>query len=158
MDLKQAQGAYIRQAITGHDFVMAKPKNLRRPIQSNINGKSVTLLTSGYMARAIGRSTWSVKHWRRLGLLPQPPFVLHADVQESRRYLYPATFVKCLAEIAREPYVIRRLERNDWERFHREVSRAYEKTIVPLLTAGVIDDADSMVHEDERRQASTALT
>lgn len=132
---------------------MAKPKNLRRPIQSNINGKSVTLLTSGYMARAIGRSTWSVKHWRRLGLLPQPPFVLHADVQESRRYLYPATFVRSVAEIARQGYVVRRLDRSDWNRFHAEVRQAYEKTIVPLLPTGVTDDVDSLVVEGERRQA-----
>ena|GEM_PF-4677207 len=138
--------------------MVTKLKNHRRPITTTINGKSVTLLTSGYMARAIGRSTWSVKHWRRLGLLPQPPFVLHADVQESRRYLYPATFVKSVAEIARQDYVVRRLEREHWQRFHAEVLQAYEKTIVPLLTTGVTDDADSMVHEDERRQAFVALT
>jgi len=138
--------------------VATKIKNLRRPIIQTINGQPVTLLTVGYVSRALGRTKWTVKNWTRLGLLPPAPFLLRPGVPNTRRYLYPHGFVKCLAEIARQPYVIRRLDRNDWERFHAEVRQAYEKTIVPLLTAGVIDDADSMVHEDERRQAFIALT
>ena len=106
-------------------------------------------MTVAYVAKAIGRSKWSVKHWQRLGLLPEPPFVLHPDVQEARRYLYPATFIDCLAQIASQDYVVRRLDREDWQRFHNEVYEAYERTVAPLLGGGVTDEAASAVGENQ---------
>jgi hypothetical protein len=122
--------------------VQPKIRNLRRPIRQTVNGQVVYLLTTGYLSDAIGRSKWSVKYWQRLGLLPQPPFVLHPDVQSARRYLYPATFVKCLAVIASQDYVVGRLERKDWQRFQHEVWAAYETTVVPLLGAAGVTDVD----------------
>jgi hypothetical protein len=133
--------------------VDTKIKNLRRPIIQTINGQPVTLLTVGYVSRALGRTKWTVKNWTRLGLLPPAPFLLRPDVPNTRRYLYPHGFVKCLAEIARQPYVIRRLDRSDWGQFHHEVSRAYEQTVTPLLAAGVTASMDSDVGEGEGRQA-----
>ena len=140
--------AYRRQPAVGHDLsVVSKIKGHRHPIITQIKGQEVTLLTVAYVAKAIGRSKWSVKHWQRLGLLPEPPFVLHPDVQEARRYLYPATFVQCLAEIASQDYVVRRLERQDWQRFQNEVWTAYETTVAPLLGTCVTREAVSAMAE-----------
>jgi len=129
-----------------HDLCMqTKIRSLRRPITHTVNGEVVTFLTIGYVAKAIGRTQWSVKHWQRLGLLPQPPFVLRPAAPEAKRGLYPQLFVKCLARIAKQDYVISRLDRKDWQRFQHEVWAAYEATVGPLLGApGVTDEASTV--------------
>jgi hypothetical protein len=114
-------------------------KNLRRPITTVINGHQCVMLTTGYVANAVGRTPWTIKHWQRIGLLPAPTLVLHPEVPSARRGLYPMSFVKCLAEIARRDYMDHRLDRADWQRFHAEVFAAYEKTILPLLKRSVIE-------------------
>jgi hypothetical protein len=132
--------------------MVAKVKNLRHPIRTVINGQACTLLTIGYVTRALGRSNWTVKNWTKLGLLPPAPFVRRSDDPHLRRRMYPEDFVTCLAEIAGRDYVVRRLDYKDWQRFHDEVALAYDETIAPLLGAGV-KDMVSTVNEGERRQA-----
>ncbi len=108
-------------------------KNLRHPITGVINGHRVELLTVGHLARAVGRTPWTVKHWTKVGLLPPAQVIERADISNLRRYLWPAPFVAAMGAIARKDYVIRRLERKDWPKFHAEVLRAYGETIAPLL-------------------------
>lgn len=120
-----------------------KIKNLRRPIIQTINGQPVTLLTVGYVSRALGRTKWTVKNWTRLGLLPPAPFLLRPDVPNTRRNLYPRSFVNALEQIASQDYVARRLDRGDWQRFQDEVLEAYDETVMPLLIPSVTEDGST---------------
>lgn len=109
-------------------------KNLRHPIHTEINGQPCVLLTVGYLADAIGRSTWTVKYWTEvIGLLPPPVRIEHPETPNLRRGLYTATFVSAMKKYASKDYVVDRLDRKDWPRFHAEVLRAYELTVAPLL-------------------------
>lgn len=56
--------------------VSRKPANLRHPIKSEVNGNPVELVTVGYVALALGRTTWTVDRWERFGLIPPAPFLL----------------------------------------------------------------------------------
>jgi hypothetical protein len=124
-------------------------KNLRRPITAAINGHSVELLTIGHLAHAVDRSTWTVKHWQRLGLLPRPPVILNPKVPSARRGLYPQLFVRSVAIIAKQDYMYPRLDRADWPKFHAEVLRAYEKTIAPLLDPRINEEMSASVGAGE---------
>ena len=42
----------------------------------------------------------TLRTWREMNLLPQAPFVLDYNSPRKRRWLYPAAFVECLADIA----------------------------------------------------------
>lgn len=117
--------------------MVAKIKHLRHPMTVTVNGNSVTLLGVGYVASALGRTKWTVKNWTKLGLLKPAPFVLRRDVPNLRRYMYPAPYVERLARIGSQDYVVRRLHRDDWERFRTEVTKAFEETVTPLLCTGV---------------------
>ena len=93
-------------------------KGLHKPIKMDIEG-SVTLLTIGYVARVLGRSTWTIKHWTKIGLLPEAAFIANPNDTRTRRRLYPEPFVKCLDEIAEHGYLGRRMDRAQWQRFRR---------------------------------------
>jgi hypothetical protein len=128
--------------------VVAKIRNLRQPIQTEINGQPCVLLTIGFVLRAIGRSKWTLRNWEKLGLFPEAPFVLRPDVPSARRHLYPAPFVQRLKEIAGHGYVGTRLDFEDWERFRDEVFDAYNETVTPLF-AGVMPERQIAVGEGE---------
>lgn len=125
--------------------VVAKIRNLRKPIVTTINGQACTLLTVGYVTRALGRSNWTIKHWTRLGLLPPAPFVLRPNIANTRRPLYPAQYVQRLKEIAAHGYLGTRLDYQDWPLFHAEVTTAYEETVTPLFSGGVTQAPPLMV-------------
>jgi hypothetical protein len=117
---------------------MAKSvKNLRRPITAQIEGKDCTLLTIGYMAAAIHRTSWTIKYWERLGLLPPAPFVVNPERLRTKRHLYPEQFVAAIARVMND-YPGERLERDQWRSFRKRANEAYAETIGPLLTPGVI--------------------
>jgi hypothetical protein len=126
----------------------ARIKNLRHPITAVINGHQVELLTIGHLAHAVGRSNWTVSYWRKLGLLPAS-VIERPDIPNLRRHLYPAPFVSAMRVIAKQDYVIRRLERKDWPRFHAEVLRAYEATVRPLLNSCITEEPPDMVDNGE---------
>ena len=107
-------------------------KGLRRPIKTNLNGQPVTFLTVGHLARAVHRTTWSVRHWQRLGLLPRPPFAIHRDDDQRRRWLYPADFVRRVAEVVAQYEIGERLNREDWGWFRDEVFAAFRDTMDSL--------------------------
>lgn len=110
-------------------------KYLRSPISTEIEGgRTCTLLTIGHVALALHRTTWTVRHWQRIGLLP-PPFVINPEVPNLRRSLYPAPFINALVAISDRCHVGRRLDRDQWERFRDEVFGAYEITVGPYLEA-----------------------
>jgi hypothetical protein len=117
----------------GHDHQVIKhTKNLRHPIHAELAGELCDLMTVGHVAAAPGRSSWTVRHWQRLGLLPPTPFFIHAEIPNLRRLLFPREFVEVLSTIADEGLLGRRLNRDDWTRFHRDVLVAYEATVLPL--------------------------
>lgn len=95
------------------------------------------MLTVGYVARVLGRTTWTLRYWTRIGLFPSTPFFWDPSETRTRFRLYPEPFVERLGEIREAGYVRHRLDRDDWGRFHDDVCRAYEQTVTPLLSPRV---------------------
>jgi hypothetical protein len=127
-------GDYVNVRKHRDDFSMEKVRNLRKPVFAKVNGRSVALVQVGYVAHALGRTSWTIKSWTRLGLFPEPPIFLNPDDPRLRRRLYPTGFVEALVEIANQGYLGNRLDRDQWQRFHRDVFRAYEITVGPLIS------------------------
>jgi hypothetical protein len=113
-------------------------KGLRHPIITTINGNRCELVTVGHLAAALGRSSWTVRYWTQLGLLPEAPFDLNPGDTHRRRRLYPRPFVNALAELVDRDYMGPRLDREWWQQFQADVWVAYSETVVPLV--GVADD------------------
>ena len=124
---------------------MENVPGLRR-VTATINGTDVTLLSAGYLARALGRTGWTVRHWIKLGLLPPAPFVISPDVPRTRRPFFPEQYLDALSEIAWRLRIGQRMDYEKWRTFHFEVARAYRETVVPLLpfrvTAPVVITVD----------------
>lgn len=106
---------------------------LRHPIRAKINGETTKFLTVGHLALAAARSTWTIDHWIRIGLLAPNPFVLNADVPLSLRRLWPEDLVDALHKIAEQDYVGTRLDYVHWTRFQAEVWAAHNELVMPLL-------------------------
>ena len=108
---------------------------LRRPINADIGGQIVTLMTVGHVAAALGRTRWTVDCWITLGLLPKPPFVINPNDDVIKRRLYPSAFVERLAVIANQ--IGPRLPRSEWQGFHDQVVDAYNEVVGPLIRPGI---------------------
>jgi hypothetical protein len=108
-----------------------------RTIRIVLHGREHEMVTIGHLARALGRTVWTVKSWEQLGLLPRAAFVLNPNSLSARRRLYPPAYVDALQEIRKQGYLGRRLDRDQWQRFHAEVWAAYQATVTPLLARGV---------------------
>ena len=129
-----------RGRIRCNDLSMANAtKNLRRPLTIEINGHECVMLTIGHLANAVGRTPWSINQWIRAGLIPPSPVLERPDTPNLRRRLWPAEFVAAMRVIGKQDYVVRRLDRRDFRRFHSEVMDAYELTIAPLLEPTVTE-------------------
>ena len=126
-------------------------KYLRSPIRTEIDGRACTLLTIGHVALALGRTTWTIRHWTRLGLFPEAPFDLYPDEPRRRRRLFPEAYVVALADIADQGYLEGRLDRDQWRRFQLDVWAAYQETVVPLT--GVADAGVTSASGDTSGQA-----
>jgi hypothetical protein len=132
------------------------PKFLRHPIVHEINGQKCTLLTVGHLANCLGRSTWTIRHWTRVGLLPEPVFHLNPGNPHARRTLYPEPYVLALADIIDRGYVGRRLNRAEWLRFQDEAWAAFSATVLPLIggvkgvgvTGGAAETGGQAISED----------
>jgi hypothetical protein len=120
-------------------------KGLHKAIQVEINGQGVNLLTVGYVAQALRRTTWTIRHWERLNLFPRAPYFLHADVARTRRRLYPEPFVSRLGDIAADGYLGQRIEWDNWKRFYYDVLDAWGDTVSPLLRSGVIGSTPTSI-------------
>jgi hypothetical protein len=112
-------------------------KNLRHPIQIEINGTSITLVTVGYCTTALGRTSACLKQWESIGLFPSAPYRLGPN----RLRLYPLDFVKAIARIKEEGYMGRRMDRPDWRRFQLAVWNAHDAALAPLKSevGGVVE-------------------
>jgi hypothetical protein len=97
----------------------------------------VRLLTVSYIASALGRTRWTIRHWQQLGLLPPPPFVINRENKSSRRWLYPEPFVEELATIM-QTYPGPRIDQDAWPDFRKRAFEAYHKHVDPLLGGCVI--------------------
>ena len=113
-------------------LMVSKVENLRT-IRIVVYGREEEMLMIGHVARALRRTVWTVKSWEHLGLLPRAAFVLNPNSLSARRRLYPPAYVDALQEIRKQGYLGRRLERDQWQRFHVEVWAAFEETVTPLL-------------------------
>lgn len=108
-------------------------------------------MTIGHVALALGRTTWTIRHWTRLGLFPEAPFDLYPDEPRRRRRLFPEAYVVALADIADQGYLEGRLDRDQWRRFQLDVWAAYQETVVPLT--GVADAGVTSASGDTSGQA-----
>jgi len=117
--------------------VQTDVRNLRHPIRVTIDDETVELVTSGYLAAAVGRTPRTIRNWRALNLLPPAPFVLHFKSFSRRRWLYPLDFVDAVAEIAAVCEIGRRMRRDRWLQWEQMVDEAEEQFISPLLGSGV---------------------
>src|ERR1700693_1226230 len=106
---------------------------LRRPIPAVIRGQRCDLLTTGHLARAVGRTPRTIRNWGAMNLLPKPPFVLRPESFRNRRWLYPAGFVEALAEIAESGIIGTTMDWHNREIFERMIDDAEEEFIRPLL-------------------------
>jgi hypothetical protein len=118
-----------------------------RRVTATISGTDITLLSSGYLALALGRTGWTVHHWTRVGLLPPARFVVNNHDPRIRRRFYPEQYVDALVEIALRLRIGQRMDYDKWRSFHFEVARAYEETVVPLLPWGVTAPVEITVDE-----------
>ncbi len=108
-------------------------RNQRRPIRIITNsGEEVRLLGIGYVVAALRRTRWTVLYWERLRLLPPVPFVMNPERHRAKRRLYPEPYVLELARIT-EHYPGARLEREAWSGFQKDVYKAYNRHVMPLL-------------------------
>jgi len=114
--------------------LIGKIKSLHQPIEVAINGQPCTMLTVGYVARALGRITWTLRYWTKIGLFPSTPFYWDPSATRIRFRLYPEAIVERLGEIIDAGYLGNRLDRESRVRFHEDVLRAYRETITPLLS------------------------
>lgn len=114
-----------------------KIKSLHRPIEVVINGQRCEMLTIGHVAHAVGRTTWTVRYWTKIGLFPVTPFFWDPSETRARFRLYPLPFVESLQAITNKGYSGRRLDRESWARFQDDVFRAYKETVTPLLSSPV---------------------
>jgi len=113
--------------------MQAHVRNLRHPIRVTIDGETVELVTSGHLAAAVGRTPRTIRNWRAMNLLPKPPFVLHFKSPGACRWLYPADFVKAMAEITASGVIGNRMPKDRWDEFESMVDAAEEEFISPLL-------------------------
>ena len=95
-------------------LMVQRIKNLRHPIHVEVNGNQCEMLSIGYLAHALGRSTWTAKEWTRIGLLPPAPVIQNPKTPNLRRRYYPAPFISAMKDIASKDYVVDRLDRQDW--------------------------------------------
>lgn len=126
--------SYVLYTGGRHDQgVGERVRNLRAPISFTIAGQEVELVTIGHVAHALGRGTWTIRYWQRIGLFPDTPFFLYPAIPKFCRHLFPAQFVEQLAVIPGLDYWGPRLEHDQWQRFQQDVWRAYEETVLPLM-------------------------
>lgn len=114
-----------------------RAKGLRRPIRFEVNGKSIRLFTIGHCARALGRTTTTLRSWERSNLFPPAPY----RTARTRVRLYPEGFVKAMGQIVSEGYLGERMDRSHWQRFQTDVWSAHEEALKSLMThsSGVLD-------------------
>lgn len=92
----------------------------------------VRLLPIGYLTAALRRTRGTVLCWERMKLLPPPPFLMNPHRHRAKRRLYPEPYVSELARIAKH-YPGARLEREAWSGFQKDVYKAYNRHVKPLL-------------------------
>ena len=109
--------------------------NLHRPIEMEIGGQTVTLLTVGHVAKALGRTTATIKWWEGIGLFPRAPLRLYPDLPAANRRLYPSEFVRALRQMNFD-YLGTRLDHRDFQRFHDEVVEVFEEAMAPIRELG----------------------
>lgn len=62
----------------------------------------------GELARALGRSSETIRRWERYGWLPRPPRTGTASNVRGQRRAYPADFAEAVVDIAEEEGIIGR--------------------------------------------------
>ena len=140
-----ARGDYPARPSPWDDLEMVQHrKSQRRPVEIEISGKSYEVLAVGHVANALHRCVWTVGHWERIRLLPEPAVVAFHGEPYTRRRLYFVSYVYALTEIRKQGYMNTQLLREDQERFQAEAWQAYQTLVVPITGGVVIDCTDQM--------------
>ena len=142
---------------SGHDLQMVEyVKSLQHPVQIAVGDRTVDLVTIGYVANVLDRTSWTIKYWTRLGLFPEPPYFLNPKDSCTRRRLYPADFIDALAIIVSHGYVGRRLDRHQWHRFRVDVFDAFDVSMSGRT--GVVTAKNNADRLDAYKGASREFT
>jgi DNA-binding transcriptional regulator YiaG len=81
------------------------------------DGRDVDVVTIGGLAKALGRSSSTIRRWEREHLLPRAPLHLLKHDPRAERRLYPVELVEAIAMICDAQPIGRRRSPN---RFHRQ--------------------------------------
>jgi hypothetical protein len=113
------------------DLMPKREKNMRKPIQIEINGHRIRLVSVGHVCRVLNLgSRSSIIKWEARGF-PLAPF-RHLTGAPNQNRLYPITFAAALAEIRKKDYCKRRLDGPRWDRFIAEATAALADALEPL--------------------------
>ena len=114
-------------------------KNHRNEIQIEIDGRSISLVTVGYVAHVLRRTTTCLRQWEVAGLFPPAPYRL----TKGQLRLYPTDFLKALDQIQQDGHLGKRLDKSDWRRFQLAFWNALDLALVPMSEPNGVTDGDS---------------
>lgn len=88
--------AYLLDPEEGHDYTV---RTGGRPFLIRIEGQVIEVVSIAGLARALGRSSQTIRRWERNGLIPRAPIWLPSDDIHAVRRLYPTSLVAQIAKI-----------------------------------------------------------
>lgn len=102
----------------------SRPAGLRPTRRRDRSGRLIEVCFIGDLARALGKSTATIRRWERVGWLPKSPYVQAVRGGPPRR-LYPVRWVMGLTALAEEEGIAHRkpasINTTSFERRAREL-------------------------------------
>jgi hypothetical protein len=100
-----------------------------RPFRIRLeDGTDIYVVTIGGLAKALGRSSSTVRRWEREQLLPRAPLRLLKHDPRAERRLYPVELVEAVAAICDAQPIGRRRSPNRFRRQQMDIFDAWSKT------------------------------
>lgn len=91
------------------DLYLGKPKTFL------LNGQPVELYPLGALARALNRSTVTVRKWEQEGILPTSPYIMPSHDPRGQRRLYTREQIESLRTVAEEEGLLEPNARGKWK-------------------------------------------
>ena len=117
----------------------ARPRNLPNhgasawwassPRALMIDGISVVVFPVGALARALGRSSYTVRRWEQMGLLPSTAFADRRGPVERQRRYYTPSMISAAERIAAEELPAGKVDFRRQGRFTRRVTAEWDRIL-----------------------------